>query len=82
MMFITQFGLGEIVCTKQTEAGGKLFRDRLLKVIAIQVDLEGRTSYICRDSETGITQGYMEPELIGDPDYSQELGAYPEETQP
>ncbi len=80
MKFQSKFGLGEIVCTerKVREDIGKLHLDQILKIIAITFDVAGVTTYVCRNAEHGNTVVYFESELIGDPAYDQEKGAYPE----
>lgn len=69
-----KFGLGEIV-EQNTYKNGDLIGSHLLEVIAMHADKCGR-SYLCRYPETGMVQYFLECDLIGDPDYSQELGKY------
>lgn len=78
MKFETQFGLGEIVCTRQQQTSHGLYKDALLKVVAIQFALGGDIAYLCRAADTGIIVPMCEAELIGDPDFDQESG-YPKD---
>ena len=76
MKFTTAFGLGEIVCTRQRETVNGIFPDMLLKVVAIQFSLDGQTAYLCRSARAGNIVVCVEDELMGDPDFNQDTGAY------
>lgn len=79
MKFTTPFGLGEIVCTHQRNTGNGTYPDMLMKVVAIQIDIDGRVSYLCRNALAGNIVVCAEDELIGDPAFDQDAGKYPEE---
>jgi hypothetical protein len=38
--------------------------------------MDGKVEYICRYPATGVTAGFSESQLIGDPDYDQNTGSY------
>ena len=79
MKFTTPFGLGESVCTHQRTTETGTYPDMLMKVVAIQIDLDGRVSYLCRNALAGNIVVCAEHELIGDPAFDQEAGTYPGE---
>lgn len=73
MLFNTKFGLGEIVY--YTRSGHKkALHDDFLEVIAITFD-KNSVTYHCRYPQ-GITVGFAECDLVGDPDFNQETGKY------
>lgn len=73
MKFETKFGLGEIVYyTRNAHENAK--HDEFLEVMAIVFDKNGVT-YHCRYPQ-GITVGFAECDLVGDPDFNQETGKY------
>ena len=76
MKFTTPFGLGEIVCTHQRERDLGTYPDMILKVVAIQFDLGGQATYLCRNAGAGNIVVCAEHELIGDPQFDQEAGKY------
>lgn len=73
MRFETKFGLGEIVYYTR-RSHGKAKHDEFLEVIAITFDKNGVT-YHCRYPK-GITTGFAECDLIGDPEFNQKTGKY------
>lgn len=75
MIFETKFGIGEIVI-KKVKTGKCVVSESLLKIKSI-IFSEGEVHYLCEFPETGFVQSYKEKELIGDPDFDQELGCYP-----
>lgn len=78
MKFESQFGLREIVCTKQALRGERCRHDLLLEVIGITFQMDGNQAIICRLPD-GNVQAFMPTELINDSDFNQETGAYPPE---
>lgn len=79
MKFNALFGLGEIVCTHQRETINGVYPDMLMKVVAIQFELNGSVMYLCRNAISGNIIVCGENELIGDPVFDQETGKYPQE---
>lgn len=74
----TKFGLGEIVATHQKRMGNRIILDQIGEVVTIQVStISTGAIYFVR-----VTGGHILPfgedELIGDPDYDQEKGGYPD----
>lgn len=63
----TKFGLGEIVATHQKRMGNRIILDQIGEVVTI---------YFVRIG--GRILPFGEDELIGDPDYDQEKGGYPD----
>jgi hypothetical protein len=78
MKLESKFGIGEIVCTKQTVTKDRVFQDAMFKIVAVTF-AESETTYLAR-LENGQPVAFMESELIGDPDFDQEHG-YPTETR-
>jgi tRNA G37 N-methylase Trm5 len=86
MKFETKFGIGEI-CIHDPFAGrdkeSSPPRDLLVKVVAIQIN-NAAITYIC---ENILTNGHVEyincheKDLIGDPEFDQEKGCYPENSE-
>jgi hypothetical protein len=80
MKFESKFGIGEIVCTKQVFSSRGVFQDVLLKVIAVNFSSDGLPAYTVRLQDGQLTV-FQESELIGDPDFNQETGKYPEDLE-
>jgi hypothetical protein len=79
MKISTKFGLREIVTTHQKRIGDRIIPDLIGEVVSIQVSaLPDGTIYFVRVTGGQILP-FAEDELIGDPDYIQELGKYPDE---
>lgn len=76
MKFESKFGIGEIVI-REFRKGSELLGDDFYEVIAIVFSKES-INYACRH-HNGLVHQFMEYELIGDPDFNQETGKYPEE---
>lgn len=78
MNISTKFGLREIVTTHQRRIGDRIIPDLIGEVVSIQVSVlpEG-TVYFVRVTGGQILP-FAEDDLIGDPDYDQEAGKYPE----
>lgn len=73
----TKFGLGEIVATHQKRMGNRIILDQIGEVVTIQVStISAGTIYFVRIG--GRILPFGEDELIGDPDYDQEKGGYPD----
>jgi len=80
MQFVTCFGLGEIVLTKQRiRHDGVIHRDESLQIVGIVIsDGAEEPYYLCRHTN-GMSQHYKESELLGDENYNQETCSYPDE---
>ncbi len=78
MKFKTKFGIGEIV-EYNVYKGQELINSELLKVKAITFTADGLAAYLCEYPASGIQKYFDECEIIGDPDFDQETGAYPRE---
>lgn len=73
----TKFGLGEIVTTHQKRMGNRIILDQIGEVVTIQVStISTGTIYFVRVG--GQILPFGEDELIGDPDYDQNKGGYPD----
>lgn len=73
----TKFGLGEIVATHQKRMGNRIILDQIGEVVTIQVStISTGTIYFVRVG--GQILPFGEDELIGDPDYDQKKGGYPD----
>ena len=79
MKFTTAFGLGEIVCTRQRATVNGIYPDMILKVVGIQFGLDHQMIYLCRSPGSGNIVACTESELIGDPAFDHDVGAYPPE---
>ena len=88
MKFESKFGLGEIVIiNNKDELSYESRRIKLpelvAKVVAVIFELDGRIKYgieiITKDHLVQHKYAY-ECELLGDPDYNQDLGKYPDES--
>ncbi|CAH6977861.1 hypothetical protein VCHA53O466_140024 [Vibrio chagasii] len=80
MKFESKFGLKEIVI-REAHKNGKMVHERMMEVVGIAFDVEGKVSYLCEDTKAGIRQWYSESMLVGDPLFDQEAGAYPDEPE-
>ena len=76
MNFESKFGIGEIVAYEPRQREDKELRceDALMEVQGIYFGMDGKVEYICRYPSTGVTVGFSESQLIGDPTFSQETG--------
>jgi hypothetical protein len=76
MKFESKFGIGEIVAYEPHQRSDNEYRinDALLEVQGIYFGMDGKIEYICRYPATGMTAGFSESQLIGDPDFNQETG--------
>lgn len=76
MKFESKFGIGEIVAYEPHQRNDKEYtpNDALLEVQGVYFGMDGKIEYICRYPATGVTTGFSECQLIGDPDFSQETG--------
>ena len=82
MNISTKFGLREIVTTHQRRIGDRIIPDLIGEVVTIQVStLSAAPVYFVRVTDGQILP-YAESELIGDPDFDQEAGKYPEGLTP
>ena len=79
MKIETKFGLREIVVTRQKRMGDRIIPDLIGEVVTIQVSalVNGEPIYFVRMTEGQILP-FTESDLIGDPDFDQEKGAYTE----
>jgi hypothetical protein len=75
MKFESKFGLGEIVIY-QMNRGDTFLSDELLEVFAVSFDKKA-IIYTCRRID-GSLVFFEEEELIGDENFNQETGSYPE----
>jgi hypothetical protein len=73
----SQFGIGEIVTTKQLVRGDKIMHDEIGEVTVVQFDKATVTVFVRMANGNGI-HPFRECDLIGDPDFDQEAGKYPE----
>ena len=83
MKFESKFGIGEI-CGYNENAfrGTKKMDDTLVKIVAVNFDIDGHVSYVIEQSGGlfGIQRiQSSETMLNGDPDFDQEAGCYPPE---
>lgn len=78
MKFETKIGINEIV-EYNVYKGEELINSEFLKVKAITFTVDGIASYLCEYPASGIQKYFDECEIIGDPEFDQELGKYPEE---
>lgn len=78
MIFESKFGIGEIVAYEPRQRSDKDFQanDVLLEVQGVFFGMDDKVEYICRYPATGVTAGFSESQLIGDPDFNQETGQY------
>ena len=88
MKFKSKFGLGEIVVINNNdeisyESRRMMLPELAAKVVAVIFELDGRIKYgieiIAKDHLVQHKYAY-ECELLGDPDFDQELGKYPDES--
>lgn len=81
MKFESKFGIGEIVI-RESHQNGKMVQERMMEVIGISFgkDHNGNLGacYVCEDTQNGHRQHYDENMLVGDPDFDQEKGKYPQ----
>lgn len=78
MKFESKFGVGEIVCMDTVKASGNVVSSELLKVVTVAFGTDLIPAYLCRYPRTGAQIWAAENELIGDPDFDQDAGKYPE----
>lgn len=91
MNHFTPIGLGEIVFVKSITAQPKSTRcrshggdtdDEIGKVVRIMLELEAPPRYVVRYQNTSLGRAeevvMLASELVGDPEFDQELGAYPD----
>ena len=78
MKFESKFGIGEIVSYEPRQRSDKEFtpNEALLEVQGIYFGMDGKIEYVCRYPATGVTAGFSEGQLIGDPEYMQDTGSY------
>lgn len=76
MKFESKFGIDEIVA-HVVRRRGKIIFDSLLKVVVVHFEKD-KVVYTCRTSQNLLVH-FNERELVGDPDFNQELGCYPPE---
>ncbi len=74
MIFISEFGVGEIVIYAPHKPEGSKPLDALLEVQGVYFSFDGKTEYVCRYPGTGVTTTFSESQLTGDPEFSQESG--------
>lgn len=76
MRFESKFGIGEIVAYEPHERADKEYRpnDSLLEVQAVIFGMDGKVDYLCRYPTTGVTVGFSESQLVGDPDFDPKCG--------
>lgn len=74
--FDTKMGLREIVI-RESHKNGEMVQERMMEVISVIISAEDEAHYLCEDAHHGHRQVYSESMLVGDPDFSQEKGAYP-----
>ena len=80
MNIVTKFGLGEIVTTHQKRQGDRIIPGLIGEVVTIQAStLTPGIIYFVRVTD-GTLLPFGESELVGDPDYDQQAGAYPATT--
>lgn len=82
MKFESSFGIGEIVVTRQIIRGDHIREDVIGEVIG--VTFAKGTPLVISVSvrlSDGSMQAFFPDELIGDPQFNQETGSYPEEKQ-
>lgn len=83
MKFESKFGIGEIVIREHHKNGKMVGEDRMMEVIGVHFgkDTNGivEAVYVCEDSSNGHRQMYAEHMLVGDPDFDQETGKYPQD---
>lgn len=79
MKFESNFGVGEIVFTRQTIRGDRIRQDVIGEVIAVTfVKGSPREANVSVRLSDGSLQVFLPEELIGDPQFNQETGSYPE----
>ena len=78
MKFESKFGIGEIVCYEPHRREDRHVGafDAMMEVQGVFFGMDGKVEYICRYPLSGLTAGFSESQLIGDPDFDQENG-YP-----
>jgi hypothetical protein len=77
MKFESKFGIGEIVIYRTHERADKSKNcpnGALLEVQGIYFGMDGETVYSCRYIGTGVTVGFSESQLVGDPEFNQDSG--------
>lgn len=76
MKFESKYGIGEIVSYEPHQRTDKEFipNDALLEVQGVFFGMDGKIEYVCRYPATGLTTGFSESQLIGDPEFNQETG--------
>lgn len=83
MKFESKFGLGEIVIREHHKNGKMVGDDRMMEVIAVVIEKSDDGgfdfAYTCEDTQNGHRGMYRENMLVGDPEFDQEKGAYPQE---
>lgn len=78
----TKFGLGEIVTTHQKRKGDQIIPDLIGEVVTIQASTMATGNIYFVRVTGGQILPFGEDELIGDPDYDQEKGGYPDASDP
>lgn len=76
MKFKSKFGTGELVYVMMTDSGGRCMPEIVARVIAVTFERGDSPHYTCR-LPNGVITNFLESELIGDPEFNQELGDYP-----
>lgn len=82
MKFESRFGIGEVVCTAQNVSSDRAMMDIAVRVIgvAFYCGVTNKTgdscNYICR-LPNGTISSFLESELIGDPEFDQDIRGYP-----
>ena len=77
MRFESKFGIGEVVSKLVERKDGTIVIDLLAEVVGVEFSKTNQNAvYACR-SNTGQILLFSEQELIGDPEFNQELGRYP-----
>jgi hypothetical protein len=81
MNISAKFGLREIVTTHQKRIGDRIIPDLIGEVVTIQASIMSDAPiYFVRMTDAQILP-FAEGDLIGDPDYDQDAGKYPDEAQ-
>lgn len=75
MKYENQFGIGEIVTTRQLRRGDRIIPDLIGEVMGVSFDKAATTVFVRLID--GSVQAFRERELEGDPDFDQVAGCYP-----
>lgn len=78
MQISTKFSLREIVTTHQKRLGDRIIPDLIGEVVTIQVSVMADAPVYLVRVTGGQILPFVEDELIGDPDFDQDAGRYPE----